>query len=352
MEDKEFEDAMEFLTDLGDKRRLREQNQRAANVERSLGELKAVFSEFVALEPTSNNYMVWASSKEFIDQNQRGLSTDELIDVGTSLLEIDAPGLKMAAVELIAEALQSEVGVTGIESFNGLMEAFGKRTHQISPELPRVSSLVTDFRSSISELFKSAPVMGQAPAPEELKKIIRAARIKRSVHNLESWREARLKDIADSHSSESVELMSEVPIHPDIDSALASICNEQVIGKIGGRLWEAISDFTFGMAMEIANQARLEDETQWTLQRAVASAAASLVTQGVLDQQAIYYIGRFYDAIFRPDQAKAIEVKRAWIDAGVRSMYRMDDSGSFHQFAVDFNKCYQLIEAGNQLRKV
>ena len=351
MTDEELDAAMNSMNEFGSMLRSSKQKHIATQSKDTLKKLESTKRRFEALSPRIEDFMAWASAKEFIDKNRYGLSPDDRFSMGMDLMSAEEPALKMAGVDLVAESTQKRLAGTSSRFINQFKAIMGEGLNEDSPDLAGVEAAVAKFRESVAVLFESAGGVATCHPSEQVVQAVKAAKTASAMRDLKTWQVRKFKSIAELHQSETEELMAEVEPHLAIDGAIASICEGQGRDEsgelnLGGQFLPSVCNFAFGMALEFSDRAESKDAPEWTLQLTVASAASSLIRHGVIESAVTYFLSRFYEALFNPNPSNLADDARAWIHVGVQAMDRLCRTGS-NQLAEDFKKC-SLIFAGSQ----
>ncbi len=342
MSDKELDELTKTFTELAEEARLSKQKIQAANAKRLLEKFKAVYQDFISSPQRTDDFMVWAAAKDAIEKNRYGLSTTELLTLGMSLIDAGQLGLKMAGVELAAESTQNELSGTSNRSSNSLKAIFNLRTNKYSQELSYAEGLVAEFQKSIVSLFSSVADIPMALPSDEVMSALKAAKSSCAKRELDSWLLREMKDIGNRLSAECDELMKNVKLHGTIDDAIDDICNEHrrkssVELNRSSYFSHSICYFAYGMALKFSDRAEMEGAPQWTLPGTVASAASSLISNGLNESEVVYYRHRFFDTLFDVNPMKSADDSRTWVQAGATSMDRFCRSQS-NRFLEDFTK--------------
>jgi hypothetical protein len=305
-----------------------------------LDALKLVQGEVTAAQPRPDDVVCWAASKDAVEKNRYALSLDDCYALGNLLIESNDLGVKMAGIELAADAIHKELSSQSNRSINRFKAILKEPEVADAPELAHAEKLAEDFRQSIALLWTST----EDDTPQNLSPDVLAAirKIKNTYANRElvSWLDKQLKELSKRHNAESEALMEVDDVHEILEEAVEALCNnarEISVNLLDGQVAaiEAICCFSFGMAKEFSDRAELEDAPDWSFSRTIASVANSLIAHGIPSSAVTFYKSMFFDVVFKLHASKLDSDMKAWIQAGATSMDKFCRS-DLKEFEEDF----------------
>ncbi len=305
-----------------------------------LDALKLVQGEVIAAQPRPDDVVRWAASKDAVEKNRYALSIDDCFALGHLLIESNDLGVKMAGIELAAEAIHKELGSQSNRSINRLKAIFKEPEVADAPELAHAEKLAGDFRQSIALLWTSTDDESPQNLPPDVLAALRKIKGTYASRELGSWLDKQLKELSKRHNTESEALMEDDDVHEILDEAVEALCNnarEISVTMLDGQVAsiEAICCFTFGMAKEFSDRAELEDAPDWSFSRTIASAANSLIAHGIPSSAVTFYKSMFFDVVFKLHASNLDSDMKAWIQAGATSMDKFCRS-ELKEFEEDF----------------
>lgn len=358
MSDKELSeviaDGIELVQEMGSEFRLNKQKRLASESLARLDKLVSIQRECLACPLTETDFMAWTAATETIETYKYGLSSDDLLDVGMSLAQTATVGLKMAGIQTAVKEIQGQLTGASASSLNFFKAIMGKKLDEDASELVQAEKQVAVFGEGMQNIFEPVVGLAKIQAQDEVFSAINRAKRSCAARELDSWLTRKNHKFAETLRVESEYLMSEGIVHPDIDAAVAEICNCQDQDESGEPIYsfaftESACLFTFGMAKEMSDRSELgllEEEHSWPLVLAVASAAASLIRHGITPSAVSYYLRYFYRGVYMADEFRRNGNEQIWIQAGVASMDRLCRSHT-NQLAEDFRRNRLLLDIGN-----
>lgn len=323
----------------------------AAEASERLDALKLAQGEIVAEQPQANDFHFWAASKDAVQKNIYGHSIEDRYALGLLLIESKVLGIKMAGIELVAEAIVQDLSSQSNRHINRFKAILKEPEVADAPELAHAEKLAEEFHQSIALLWTRAGVETTQQPSHEVLASLREIKNTHANREIDSWREKKLKELSARCNDESNALMENYDEHEIIEEAIEALCNnarEISVAALNGEVaWiEAICCFSFGMAREFSDRADLEDAPDWTLARTIASAANSLIKHGVGSNAVVYYKTRFFDVLFKL-HASPLEIDmKAWIQAGATSMDKFCRSDR-NEFEEDFKESLLIFASKN-----